>query len=137
MLFLLYVRECSTQSTALLPRAPHERSGYDTGWRLHVNAEVEAEPCSARLHYRVAVGAPRSHCEAVESNLIGFPQEGPASSTGPGGISEDVPAGTSRPGDTLGPGGRSTSMAQTRSRRSPYQSGVAVSPSIVMPAAAR
>ncbi len=39
-----YVRERSTQSTALLPGAPHGRSGYDTGWKLHVNAEVEAEP---------------------------------------------------------------------------------------------
>ena len=39
-----YVRERSTQSTALLPGAPHERSGYDTGWKLHVNADVGAEP---------------------------------------------------------------------------------------------
>ena len=23
---------------------PHERLGYDTNWKLHVNAEVEAEP---------------------------------------------------------------------------------------------
>ena len=84
-----------------------------------------------------SVSAPRSQCKAVERNLIRFSHEGPASSTGPGGISEFIPAGTSRPDGTLRPSGRSTSMAQTRSRRSPYQSGVAVSPSIVMPVAAR
>jgi predicted transcriptional regulator of viral defense system len=38
-----YVREHAKQSTALLPKAPHKRSRRNKGWKLYVNADVEAE----------------------------------------------------------------------------------------------
>ena len=38
-----YVREHAKQSTALLPAAPHRPSQRDKGWKLYVNAEIEAQ----------------------------------------------------------------------------------------------
>jgi hypothetical protein len=38
-----YVREHAKQSTALLPRAPHKHSRRNKGWKLYINANVEAE----------------------------------------------------------------------------------------------
>jgi predicted transcriptional regulator of viral defense system len=38
-----YVREHAKQSTVLLPQAPHQRSHRNKGWKLYVNAKVEAE----------------------------------------------------------------------------------------------
>ena len=38
-----YVREHAKQSTALLPKAPHMRARRNKGWKLYVNAHVEAE----------------------------------------------------------------------------------------------
>jgi predicted transcriptional regulator of viral defense system len=37
-----YVRRHAKQSTALLPKAPHKRA-RNKGWKLYVNAKVEAE----------------------------------------------------------------------------------------------
>jgi predicted transcriptional regulator of viral defense system len=38
-----YVREHAKQWVALLPKAPRKRSHRNNGWKLHVNANVEAE----------------------------------------------------------------------------------------------
>jgi predicted transcriptional regulator of viral defense system len=38
-----FVREHSKQSTVLLPKAPQKRSHRNKGWKLYVNAKVEAE----------------------------------------------------------------------------------------------
>jgi predicted transcriptional regulator of viral defense system len=38
-----YVREHAKQSTALLPKAPRKSSRRNKGWKLYVNADVEAE----------------------------------------------------------------------------------------------
>ena len=38
-----HVREHARQSVALVPSAPHTRARRDKGWKLYVNAEVEAE----------------------------------------------------------------------------------------------
>lgn len=38
-----YVRQHAKQSTVLLPKAPHKRSHRNKGWKLFVNANVEAE----------------------------------------------------------------------------------------------
>jgi predicted transcriptional regulator of viral defense system len=39
-----YVREHAKQSTVLLSKAPEQRSHRNKGWKLRVNAKVEAEP---------------------------------------------------------------------------------------------
>jgi predicted transcriptional regulator of viral defense system len=39
-----YVRKHARQSTALLPKTPHRRARRNQGWKLYVNARVEAEP---------------------------------------------------------------------------------------------
>lgn len=41
--FKAYVREHAKQSTALLPAAPNRPSQRDKGWKLYVNADVEAQ----------------------------------------------------------------------------------------------
>ncbi len=38
-----FVREHAKQSTVLLPKAPQKRSHRNKGWKLYVNAKVEAE----------------------------------------------------------------------------------------------
>jgi hypothetical protein len=38
-----YVREHAKQSTVLLPKAPHKRSHCNKGWKLYVNAQMEAQ----------------------------------------------------------------------------------------------
>ena len=38
-----YVREYSKQWIVLLPKAPEKRSHRNKGWKLHVNASLEAE----------------------------------------------------------------------------------------------
>jgi predicted transcriptional regulator of viral defense system len=38
-----YVRKHAKQSTQLLPASPHKRSHRNKGWKLYVNAKVEAE----------------------------------------------------------------------------------------------
>jgi len=38
-----YVRQHAKQSTVLLPRAQHKRAHRNKGWKLYVNAKVEAE----------------------------------------------------------------------------------------------
>jgi len=38
-----YVREKARDATPLVPAAPHDNSPRSNGWRLYVNAEVEAE----------------------------------------------------------------------------------------------
>jgi predicted transcriptional regulator of viral defense system len=38
-----YVRVHAHESTPLLPGAPHRDTARDEGWKLYVNAEVEAE----------------------------------------------------------------------------------------------
>ncbi len=38
-----YVRKHARQSALLLRTAPHEPSRRDKGWKLYVNADVEAE----------------------------------------------------------------------------------------------
>ncbi len=37
------MREYAKQSTKLLPKAPEKRSYRNKGWKLYVNAKVEAE----------------------------------------------------------------------------------------------
>jgi predicted transcriptional regulator of viral defense system len=38
-----YVRQHAKPSTLLLPQAPQKRSHRNKGWKLYVNAKVEAE----------------------------------------------------------------------------------------------
>jgi hypothetical protein len=37
------VRQHARQSTVLLPQAQHKRAHRNKGWKLYVNAKVEAE----------------------------------------------------------------------------------------------